>query len=172
MYIYILQMHSCTIPARIVQFATRYQYSHIAISLDKDCEQIYSFGRKNINNIFSGGFIVQKKSGDFYKKFNSTVCRIYELEISADKYQRLKEKLEYMENHSYLYKYDFLGIILRFLHIPVSFQHRYVCSQFVASILESCDILHFKKDPSFVRPQDFESFNNMKIVYQGRYLSY
>lgn len=64
-------MHSCTIPARIVQFATRYQYSHIAISLDKDCEQIYSFGRKNINNIFSGGFIVQKNLATFIKNLTA-----------------------------------------------------------------------------------------------------
>lgn len=38
--IYIIQMHTHTMPARIIKLATRYEYSHIAISLTADCSNI------------------------------------------------------------------------------------------------------------------------------------
>ena len=44
--IYIIQMHTYTIPSRLIKRITNYEYSHIAISLDRNCNTIYSFGRK------------------------------------------------------------------------------------------------------------------------------
>lgn len=41
--IYILLMHTNTIPAKIIKFVTRYEYSHVGISLEKNCNTIYSF---------------------------------------------------------------------------------------------------------------------------------
>ena len=39
-------MHTYTIPSRLIKRITNYEYSHIAISLDRNCNTIYSFGRK------------------------------------------------------------------------------------------------------------------------------
>ena len=41
--IYIIQMHTYTIPSRLIKRITNYEYSHIAISLDRNCNTIYSF---------------------------------------------------------------------------------------------------------------------------------
>ena len=47
--IYILLMHTYTIPSKIVKIFTNYEYSHVGISLSRECDEIYSFGRKKIN---------------------------------------------------------------------------------------------------------------------------
>ena len=60
-----------------------------------------------------------------------------------------------MKIHSDLYKYDFIGIVLRFFKIPVRFKNRYVCSFFVADVLEKAHICKFNKKSRFVEPKDF-----------------
>ena len=73
--IYILLMHTKTIPSKIVRFFTRYKYSHVAMSLDKSCEVTYSFGRRKLNSILNGGFNILNKEGEFFKKFNRKILR-------------------------------------------------------------------------------------------------
>lgn len=163
-------MHTHTMPARIIKLFTHYQYSHIAISLTPECDRIYSFGRKEINSIINSGFVIENKDGEFFNKFNETTCRIFEIEITKKQYRKLKKIIKYMKIHSDLYKYDFIGIVLRFFRIPVCFKNRYVCSFFVAEVLEKAHICKFDKESRFVEPKDFEQIKGVKQVYEGKYL--
>ncbi len=169
--IYIIQMHTRTIPARLVRLVTRYEYSHIGICLTNKCDEVYSFGRKSLRNIFNGGFVKEKKDGAFFNKFNKTVCRIYELEIDKEQYTKIKERLEKMEQNN-IYKYDFLGAFLRAFKIPISFQNKYVCSSFVAELLEQSGVYSFTKPLCFIRPIDFEDICGIKEMYKGEYKSF
>ena len=40
--VYILLMHTNTMPSKIIKFFTRYQYTHVGIALEKNCENICS----------------------------------------------------------------------------------------------------------------------------------
>lgn len=168
--IYIIQMHTHTMPSRLIKLFTHYKYSHIAISLTPKCDKIYSFGRKELNSIINSGFVIENRDGDFFNKFNETTCRIFEIEVTKKQYRNLKKIIKYMKIHSDLYKYDFIGIVLRFLKIPVCFKNRYVCSFFVADVLEKAHICKFNKKSRFVEPKDFEKIDGVKQVYEGKYL--
>lgn len=170
--IYILLMHTNTLPAKMIQKATKYKYSHVVLSLEEDCKTVYSFGRKKLNNILNCGFIIEKKDGAFFQKFNQTECRIYELTITKKQYQQIKEILEFMEQNKEKYKYDFIGLFLRYWNIPINFKNHYVCSYFVASLLEQTNILHFNKKTALVRPKDFEQLKSSQIIYEGLYQNY
>lgn len=50
--IYISQIHSRTFLSKLNKFVTKYTYFHVSICLDKECNMIYSFGRKILNNFF------------------------------------------------------------------------------------------------------------------------
>ncbi len=167
--IYILQMHTKTLPARLVKLFTGYKYSHVAISLDRDCEIIYSFGRRSLRNIFNGGFVKQSKNDEFFEKFNKTVCRIYELNIECESYDKLKNILSFMEANQEKYKYDFLGAVLRYLNIHIHFKNKYVCSTFVAEALQQSGAYKFNKKIHLVKPIDFESLDGAKLIYTGEY---
>ena len=170
--IYVILMHTNTIPSNVVKFFTKYNYSHAAISLTRDCYTTYSFGRKSLYNILNGGFSVNNKDGKFFKKFNKTKCRIYEIEVTDEQYDKIKERLKNMESDSESYKYDFLGCGLRWLGIPVTFKNRYVCSYFVASILQEANVCEFEKETCFVVPKDFEDIYANRAIYTGKYLRY
>lgn len=170
--IYIIQMHTRTKPAKVIKLFTHYQYSHVAISLSKDCYETYSFGRKSLHNILNGGFVKEHKDGQFFNYFNETVCRIYELEVTEEKYSKIKKRLKFVEKHSKLFKYDYLGLLLNPFNIHFPFKNKFVCTSFVASLLEQTGIYKFDKDPCFVRPIDYEGLKGAKQIYLGKYKDY
>lgn len=170
--IYIILMHTNTMPSNFVKLFTKYKYSHVAISLTKDCYITYSFGRRSLYNILNGGFSIQKKDGEFFRKFNNTNCKIYEIQVTDEQYEQIRQRLDNMEENSTSYKYDFLGCGLRWLGMPVTFENRYVCSYFIANVLEEAKVCEFEKDTSFIVPKDFENIYSENEIYAGRYLSY
>jgi len=170
--IYILLMHTDTIPAKIIKRATKYDYSHVGISLEKNCSKIYSFGRRKFNSILRCGFTIEEKHGDFFKKFHNTICKIYEIKVTSRQYRKIEKTLFNMTKHKLNYKYDFLGLVLRYWNIPLKIKNHYVCSYFVASLLEDAKIYKFHKKTCLVRPKDFESIPVLHKIYEGKYLRY
>lgn len=170
--IYVIQMHTKTIPSRLIKIMTRYKYSHMAISFDKKCDKLYSFGRKKYNSIFDSGFVCEHKNGKFFEKFKETKCRIFEVNVTKEQYDNLKRLIENMEQNQECFKYDYVGICLRYFKIPVSFKNKYVCSYFVAEMLEEANIYKFDKKTCFIEPKDFEKINDFNLIYSGKYLFY
>ena len=170
--IYIIQMHTKTLPSWIISFFTRYKYSHVAISFNRNCDITYSFGRKNLYSIFNAGFVMETKSGEFFKRFKDTKCRIYELDVSNKQYNDLIRIIKYIKKNKNCYGYDYLGIVLRYLKIPVTFKNKYVCSYFVAQLLEDAKICDFEKETFNVRPRDFEKVKGFNLIYTGKYALY
>lgn len=167
--IYILLMHTNTIPSKIIKVATKYRYTHVGISLEKECNTIYSFGRRKFNSILNAGFSIELRNGEFFKKFKNTRCKIYEVEITEEQYKKVKKTIEQMAQNMDKYKYDYIGIVPRFLGIPLIFKNRYVCSYFVAYVLEKAKIHKFNKKPYFIKPKDFENIEGFKKIYEGKY---
>ena len=170
--IYVIQMNTKTIPSRFVSLFTMYKYGHVALSLDKECNITYSFGRRNLYSILNGGFVIESKTGKFFSRFKDTECRVFEVKVSDNQYNNLVKVIEDMKVNQNIYKYDYLGIILRFLKIPVSFKNKYVCSYFIAKLLEDNNICVFDKKVCFVKPRDFALIDGFDLVYTGKYLSY
>jgi len=170
--IYVLLMHTNTIPSKLVKFFTRYKYSHVGIALEKDCKTIYSFGRKSLRFIFNAGFSIENKDGEFFRVFNNTMCKIYEIEITDEQFQEVKSIIDDMSLNIDDYKYDFIGVIARYLGIPIKFKNKYVCSYFVADILKRSQICDFVKETYQMCPKDFENLKEFKEIYQGDYLDY
>ena len=56
--------------------------------------------------------------------------------------------------------------------MPVTFENKYVCSYFIANVLQDAKVYEFKKDVSFIVPKDFEDIYSNNEIYRGRYLSY
>ncbi len=170
--IYVLQMHTGTMPARVIRLLTRYEYSHVAMALERDCKTTFSFGRRHLYHFWDGGFVVEQQNGPFFTRFPKTSCRIYEIPVTDRQYAFIQYLLAGRMIHARDYKYDFLGIFLRSFHIPVAFENKAVCSQFVAEILEEGRVAAFDKPSCFVKPRDFESCGGFRTIYEGLYRDY
>ena len=168
--IYIILTHSGTIPSKLVKFYTGNKYSHVAISLNKELYEFYSFGRKKINNPFDGGFIIENKNSKFYKKFKNTKCTILKLTVTKEQYNNIDKIINKYKKNINLYRYDFLGIIFRILRIKVNRKNHLYCTKFVREVLETSNIYEFKT--KFVSPDEFMNIPNTEIIYTGKFLGF
>ena len=167
--VYLVLSYTGTIMSKIVRLYTHYSYSHVSISLDKQISNMYGFGRKNLYNIFDGGFVIENKKSKFFKKFKNTKCVILELSVTEEQYNKLKQILEEYKENIDIYKYDIIGVFLRPFKIKLNRKNYYYCTKFVKEVLESCDIYKFDND--FIKPRDFMKIPN-KIIYKGKLLNY
>ena len=94
-------------------------------------------------------------------------CRIYKLTITNQQHDKLKEILDSFENNQDQYKYDIIGLLLKYFYIPLKRDKYYVCSQFVAEVLKDAEIYQFNKPISLIRPKDFEKISISEEVYSG-----
>jgi len=68
-----------------------------------------------------------------------------------------------------LYRYDIKGLLLRYFYPYIKDRDYYfVCSQFVATVLENAEVYHFDKPPKYVKPHDFTQIPDLEKIYEGR----
>ena len=169
--IYIVQTHSSTRVSKIIKVFTKSEFTHVSISLNKKLTKMYSFGRRVVKNPFNSGFVVEKLTGEFYKKYSNTHCRVFEIDITYFQYMSLKNILKKYEKDPMKYGYDIIGLLTRIFRVSVNRKNKYVCSQFIAQLLEDSDIYSFNKNNLKVKPSDFNDLP-YKIVYIGKLVDY
>lgn len=165
--IFILLTHTGTLPSKIIKMYTREPYSHVSIAFDPELNEVYSFGRKCVNNPLIAGFIKEDIKGGVYAKFKNTTYELYSLKIAENQYERLKIEINKLYKRKDIYKYNFLGILGVLMNRPIGSDNSYFCSQFVAHILEKSSIKLVKKPSGLVTPGDFRRSNNLKLIHTG-----
>ena len=108
--IYIVLTYTGSFLARIVRGYTRKEFSHVSISLDKNLNEMYSFGRLNPYNPFIGGFVQESPKYGTFKRFYKTTSEIYRIEVEDNKYNKLKEKIDEFKQNKEKYKFNVLGL--------------------------------------------------------------
>jgi hypothetical protein len=166
--IYLVFTATGTLVSRCIGLYTKARYNHVSLCLDSEIREFYSFGRKILWFPLVGGFVVEHIDSGVYKAYGETTCAIYRLDISDDKYELLKKRVNLFIKNSKLYGYNLLGLIGVMLNMPLKRKTKYFCTQFVATMLSRCNIHDFGKDPSLVTPWDFYEIEGLKPVYEGR----
>ena len=95
--IYILLTRSTTICSRIVYMATRSEFTHAAISLDRNFDKLYTFGRKYKRLMLPAGFVRESVYDGLLGDSDDMRCAVYEIKISDISYKRLTKFLSHME---------------------------------------------------------------------------
>ena len=88
-YIYIVVSRTNTTLGRLIQRKLGVAYNHCSISLDASLETIYSFGRKELRNIFRAGFVQESKSRGFFKEHNDSGIAVVRISVSVEEYEQI-----------------------------------------------------------------------------------
>lgn len=162
--IYIILTYTGTILSKIVKIYTRREYSHVSISLNEDLTKMYSFGRLNPYNPFSGGFVHEEIDKGTFKRFKKTKTKIYSLEISEEQYEKLESIIEQMQAKKNLYKFNVIGLLGIMLNVKIKREKYFYCAEFVKYVLEQSQVLEL---PDLVKPEDFEKVSGISEIYRG-----
>lgn len=167
--IYIVLTQSYTILSRLIKFVTKDKYSHISISFDKSCKNMYSIGRKYTHCPFIGEYKIESiYDGVFKLNINSEIL-IYELEVTKSQYNNI---IELLNKYGKTCKgYNFIGLLLAMFNKKIN-RKKYYCSEFIYKVLSDESVNIFPKTDSIVKPMDFKKIKGLKKIYEGKIVDY
>lgn len=168
MYIYLVFSKTGTWLSKIIKIFAKTKYVHVSLGFDKKLNKMYSFGRVNPNNPFSGGFVEENIRTGIYKISKDPECIVYRIKITEDQYNMLWKELQEYSNCSKLLRYNFIGLIAAGVNVPLKRKKHYFCSQFVSQLLIKIDVLNVEKPPELIRPTDlFIHIKEKEEIFRG-----
>jgi hypothetical protein len=168
--IYIVVTHTGTILSRIIKKITKNEYTHVSISLDKELNYMYSFGRLNPYNPFIGGFVHEGINFGTFKRFKLTNTSVYAISVSKEQYLRAIANVRNIERNKDKYHFNIIGLIAVAFKKKLAPRKSFYCAEFVKYILNEAGIEN--NLPEIVKPEDFKKLPNSKLIYKGKLRKY
>lgn len=170
--IYIVISQTGTILSRILKHLTGKEYNHISIGLSRELNVMYSFGRLNAYNPFWGGFVIESPHSGTFKRFFNTKVIVLSLNIGIKKYGEILKMITDMEQNRKKYRYNYLGLLFAKFNIPIKFENRYYCSEFVKELLVINDVSGAECIEKIPHPMSFLNFPAADVIYKGKLHDY
>ncbi len=162
--VYLLFTDTGSYLSRAINLYTKKPLNHVSIGFDEELTELYSFGRKQPNNPFIGGFVKEDIRNPFMRY---SPCAIYRFQVSNEDYLSIKKHIRDIENNQNIYRYNFIGLFGVMLHIRINRKSAYFCSQFVATVLQHISSFKFQKPPYFTTPSDLRELQGIELLYEG-----
>ncbi len=150
-------------------------YIHIALSFDKNLNDMVAFTRKNIYNMFEAGLAKESlETGIFARQIDVGECAVIEINVTEEQYLKLEKLVKHYWDNKEKYRYNYLGLISMVLRAKgARSKHRFFCSEWIVEILNKIDIKVFENIPPYdVRPFDFYEIFKENIIYEGKTNNY
>lgn len=149
--------------SNVIKAFTMGEFSHSAICIDNNFENLYSF---NLNNHYNktGGFSLEKLSG-YDPSGRLSIFTFYVPKFLKD---AIQARCTFLKNNIAKTTYSIKNILLMPFHgINLNCPTSMICSQFVDSILKMANININKKDSSHVAPNTmYKTFIKNPKVYK------
>ena len=165
--IYLVLSQTGSFVCNMIRVYTRDEFNHISISLSKDLEPMYSFGRRNPYNPLWGGFVKEHLHSGTFKRFPRTKTAVLALPVSEEVYNGIRDLLDEMYRHKEQFGYDMIGLYLAAIKIEKRRDNKYYCSDFIKTILQKYNVPGSEKLKSITAPSDFLTFSGTTVIYRG-----
>lgn len=149
----------------MIKSFTKDEFSHVSISLDIDLNEMYSFARLRKYNFFIAGFVHEKINEGTFKRFKNTKAKVYELKVTDEQYEIIKDTIEKIWEKKKKYKFNILGLCAVSINKKVQREYYFYCAEFVKYVLEKAVIK--TNLPDIVKPDDFKKLVGLKEIYSG-----
>ncbi len=170
--VYIVVSEGRTLVSSFIRFAIKNRYTHASISLYDDLHAMYSFARKYTFFPFWSGLISESPQHGILKKFPDTNCIILEATASAEDFDAMVKRLEYMLENRKKYSYNYIGAVLSKFNLSKKYRNKYYCSEFVKELLEIGKVNGVKKLAAAAKPESFLEVSEFKCIYRGNLTDY
>lgn len=166
-YIYLVFSKTGTWLSRALNVFSETKYVHASLSFDDSFTKMYSFGRTNPDNPFSGGLVEENLHDGVYKKFSKSECQIFRVRVTEQQYYELQKTVNDFLKDKEKYKYNFLGLFAILLNKPIKRKNHYFCSQFVSEVLIKGSVYQSDKAPELTKTDDLFAIENKDLIYEG-----
>lgn len=166
--IYIILTKTGTLLSKAIGMYTGKEMNHASVSFDAELFNMYSFGRRQLNNPLSGGFLRENAESGLLETAD---CVIYRCKVSHYQYLEMMKIVRYMYWNRDRYKYNFLGLFGVVMQKELRRERAYFCSQFVATLLKVGG-LQVYQNPAFMTPHCISELPYLEKVFAGKLSDY
>jgi len=166
--IYIVLTKTGTLLSKAIGMYTGKEMNHASIAFDEELFEMYSFGRRQLNNPLSGGFLRENAERGL---FETADCVVYRCRVSHYQYLEMMKIVRYMYWNRDRYKYNFIGLFGVMMQKEVRRERAYFCSQFVAMLLKVGG-LKIYQNPALMTPHCIAQLPYLEKVYAGKLADY
>jgi len=165
--VYILLSKNRTVFSRAMSMVVADEFTHAAISLDREMTQLFSFARRYEHIIIPAGLVHEDLDSGVYGRNPDAPCAVLELQVTDAAYAEIVRRIYSMMRYAGEYRFSILGVLLCKFDISMKRDGYYFCSQFVADVLTSSGALTLPKPPPLMHPVDFCRIPSLRMVYYG-----
>ena len=164
--IYVVVTRTGTGVAKAIRVVTKMPYSHVSLSGDASLHELYSFCRNYKPIPLPATFNTEMIGEGTLGKFDTIPCEVYEIPLRDEQYEQFQLIIEHFQNCRKDYSYSLLGLLFVKMQIEKELRTKFVCSQFVAYVLERCGVA-LNKPPCLSSPDDLRHIPGARLVYRG-----
>ncbi len=164
--VYIVVTRTGTGPARVIRLFSRMPYTHVSLSGDPSLRQLYSFCRNYTPLPFPATFNRELIGEGTFGKFSNIPCEVYKVPLTEEQYERFQCMIDHFLTCRKLYSYSIMGLLRVRFQIESELQNKFVCSQFVAYVLDECGV-KLDKPASLYSPDDLRFLPDARLIYRG-----
>ena len=126
--------------------------THAAIALDRNLDTLHSFGRVSEWNPIMGGFRKETYRTGYYSRMKDLPGVVMEMDVTDNQYALATRIIKTFIRNKNQYRYSFAKLISNLFGIEVQ-DDGFICSEFVAYVLQEAGVVSFNAPLSLVRPQ-------------------
>ncbi|MEG0260065.1 MAG: hypothetical protein RR595_11050 [Lysinibacillus sp.] len=166
--IYIVLTETGTLLSKAIGMYTGKEMNHASISFDAELTEMFSFGRRQLHNPLSGGFLQENAESGLFELAD---CAIYRCSVSHHQYIQMKQIIRYMYWNRERYRYNFLGLFGVMMQKELRRERAFFCSQFVATMLKVGG-LPINQNPALMTPHCIAQLPYLDCVFEGKLADY
>lgn len=164
--IYVVVTCTGTSVARAIRVVTHMPYSHVSLAADASLHELYSFARTYTPLPLPATFNRELIGEGTLGRFPNIPCEIYAVPVTEEQYAQFRSIITHFSACRKMYSYSVLGLLWVKLQKERELQRKFVCSQFVAYVLQECGV-QLDKPPSLYSPDDFRYLPTARLIYRG-----
>ena len=170
--VYVVMIEGKSYFSKVIRTFTKDIYSHVAISLDPELHDMYSYGI-NINEHSDRKGFRKEDISDLPVGGRIGVFAFF---VSDNVYKKIVAFIDSFKENAEKTSYSFTNLVTYLFNIPYNTEWKLVCSQFVDRCLQAAGINLTGRDSSQVSPADLNKSltegNRIYNLYEGIHSKY
>lgn len=165
-YIYVVLIKALTGVGKLARKITRYDYTHIAVSLDKSLTDFISFSRRNHYLALDAGIMHEFRGCYAYGDIESFKAKVFRLPVTREKLLDIKEMVYKIENDN-----DYMFNLFSMITMPIIHGFRihktHNCMSFTALIISKINCVKMDKAYYKYSIKDMDSLLKDYLFFEG-----
>lgn len=143
-YIYIVFIKAMTGLGRFSRAVGGFEYTHVAVSLDKSLTDFVTFSRKKHHSPFQAGFMHEKREHYAFGKHEFVKVKVFQVPVSLPEKRRIQAFVNRVEKDKD-YVFNLYSMITMPIVHGIPIYKTYNCMSFVGRILTMCNAVDTRK---------------------------